>query len=81
MTIQQALHITTRILPGGKIEVASPQLQAGEPVDVFIVRGRTRAPARRSIVGILAEAPGHRLFANAEQVDAYLQEEHDSWDR
>lgn len=79
--MRQALHITTRILPGGKIEIASPDLQPGEPVEVFIVPGQSDEPTRRSALDILAEAPGHRLFENAAHVDAYLREERDSWDR
>jgi len=30
---------------------------------------------------ILAEAPGHLEFQTADEVDAYLQEERDAWDR
>lgn len=77
----QALHVTTEILPGGRIEIASAELHAGESVDVFIVRRELAGAPRRSALDILAEAPGQRLFAHAAQVDAYLQRERDSWDR
>ncbi len=83
--VQEALHITTRILPGGRIDIAAPQLQPGESVDVFILRGYGPAPAampvRRSAVDILADAPAHRLFNDADQVDAYVQQQRNSWDR
>ncbi len=37
--------------------------------------------SRRSVVDILAEAPGHLAFQTAEEVDAYLQEERYGWER
>jgi predicted GTPase len=36
--------------------------------------------AKRSALDILAEAPGHRLFKTAEEVDAFLAEERSSWE-
>ena len=36
---------------------------------------------RRSVVDVLAEVPGQRLFKTAEEVDAYIKEERDGWDR
>ena len=32
--MQKALHIRTTVLPGGKIEFASPELDAGQTVDM-----------------------------------------------
>jgi len=39
------------------------------------------ASSSRSVVDILAEAPGHRLFKTAKEVDDYIKEEKASWDR
>ena len=77
--MQKALHIRTTVQPGGRVEVASPELEAGQSVDVVV----TRSPSnkRRSVVDILAEAPGHRLFKTAKEVDDYIKEERASWDR
>ncbi len=36
---------------------------------------------RRSVVDVLAEVPGQRLFKTAEEVDAYVREERDTWER
>ncbi len=81
--MQETLHIITPILPDGRIDIAAPQLQPGESVDVPILRGHKPAPAsmpvRRSAVDILANAPSHRLFNDADQVDAYMEEQRDSW--
>lgn len=36
---------------------------------------------KRPAADILDEFPGHLLFTTAEEVDAYIREERDSWDR
>ena len=77
--MEKALHIRTTVLPGGKVEVASPELEAGQTVDVVVTR--SSSTERRSVVDILAEAPGHRLFKTGKEVDDYIKEERASWDR
>ena len=77
--MQGALHIRTTVQPGGKVEFASPELEAGQSVDVVVTR--CSSTERRSVVDILAEAPGHRLFKTAKEVDDYINEERSSWDR
>ena len=77
--MQKALHIRTTVQPGGKVEIASPELEAGQSVDVVVTR--SSSTERRSVVDILAEAPGHRLFKTAKEVDDYIKEERASWDR
>ena len=77
--MQKALHIRTTVQPGGKVEFASPELEAGQSVDVVVTR--SSSIERRSVVDILAEAPGHRLFKTGKEVDDYIREERASWDR
>ena len=77
--MQKALHIRTTVLPGGKVEIASPELEAGQSVDVVVTR--SSSTERRSVIDILAEAPGHRLFKTGKEVDDYIKEERESWDR
>ena len=77
--MQKVLHIRTTVQPGGKLEIVSPELEAGQTVDVVVlhesgVRGR-------SVMEILNSAPGRRLFQTAEDVREYLAEEKASWDR
>ncbi|MCY4527487.1 MAG: hypothetical protein OXD46_00440 [Chloroflexi bacterium] len=36
--MQEALHIRTTVLPGGKVEFASPELESGRTVDVVVRR-------------------------------------------
>ena len=77
--MQKALHTRTKVLPGGKVEFASPELEAGESVDVVVTRSSSNE--RRSVVDFLAEAPGGLVFKTAEDVAAYLKEEKESWGR
>ncbi|MCG3130625.1 MAG: hypothetical protein FLDDKLPJ_01391 [Phycisphaerae bacterium] len=73
-------RIRTNVKAGGLIEVLAPDLPAGETVDVTI-RPISHAQGKRSVVDILAECPGGVLFKTAEEVDSYIREERDSWDR
>ena len=77
--MEKALHIRTTVQPGGRVEVASPELEAGQSVDVVVTR--SSSTERRSVIDILAEAPGHRLFKTGKEVDDYIKEERESWDR
>jgi hypothetical protein len=66
--------------PDGKIEISAPELAPGQHVTVTIEP--QQAPVeKRPAIEILRESPGHRLFKTAEEVDAYIREERDSWDR
>ena len=72
--------IETTVLPGGRIEISSPELIPGQRAKVRIMLEDEQKP-KRSVLEILADAPGHRLFNTAEEVDAYIREERDSWER
>ena len=77
--MQKVWNLKTTVLPGGRIEIVDHELPVGESVDV-VVRHPPESP-RRSAVDILAEAPGQRVFKTAEEVESYLKEERESWDR
>lgn len=91
--MQQMLQQQVTVQAGGKVELVCPELKAGEIVDVVVstaldrVRssawqsGDERPRPRRSVLDILNEAPGHLLFKTAQEVDEYIREERDSWDR
>ena len=76
------IRIKTIILPGGKIEVSSPDLIAGQHATV-IVKVEEEQPEKLTIDEHLARANYHggALFKTAEEVDAYIREERDSWER
>ena len=71
--MQKALHIRTTVQPGGKVEFASPELDAGQTVDVVVLHESN--VKGRSIIEILNSGPDRRLFQSAEGVKAYLEEE------
>lgn len=76
-----ARRVTTTVQAGGKIEVRAPDLPLGQPVEVIIRLANGQPSGRRSIVDILAECPGGLLFKTPEDVDAYIREDRDSWER
>lgn len=67
--------------PDGKIEITAPELSPGQRVTVTIEPERVETEAKRHAIDILNEMPGHQLFKTVEEVDAYIREERDSWDR
>ncbi len=77
--MQKALHVRTTVQPGGKVEFASPELEAGQTVDVVVLH--ESSVKGRSIMEVLNSGPERRLFQTAEEVRAYLAEEKASWDR
>jgi hypothetical protein len=51
--MQSALHISTQVLPGKKIEISSPQLPVGEDVEVFIIAPKTSIRSCLSVINSL----------------------------
>ncbi|HEY7349527.1 MAG TPA: hypothetical protein VH599_14520 [Ktedonobacterales bacterium] len=76
-----AVHIKTTVLPGGKIEISAPELPPGKQANVFVVIEDEEPKEKRHVLDILSTVPGHRVFQTAEEVDAYIREERDSWER
>lgn len=79
--MQRALRMTALVQPGGKIEVMDTDLPEGQSVEVIVLLPSPSAVPRRSILDVLAEAPGHLAFQTADEVDAFLREERDAWER
>jgi hypothetical protein len=79
--MQSAVRLSAWVKPGGRLEVANDQLPVGKSVDVIVLFSSPPEAARPSVVDVLAEAPGHLMFQTTEEVDAYLREERDAWDR
>lgn len=77
---QPVLRKKTRVLPGGKIAVSDPNLVVGEAVEVIIILSSDAEAATHSVWDVLHASEGHRAFASAADVDAYLREERASWD-
>ena len=75
----KTLHIRTTVLPGGRVEFVSPELESGQTVEVVVTHESN--VKGRSIMEILNSGPERRLFQTAEEVKAYLAEEKASWNR
>ena len=75
--MQRVLHMRTTVQPGGKVEIASPELEAGQTVDVVVLHEPNAKG--RSVMEILNSGPERRLFQTAEEVKAYLAQEKASW--
>ena len=91
--MQQVLQQQVTVQAGGKVELVCPELKAGEVVDVVVSAavdparssdgqpGNENSRPRRSVLDILNDGPSERLFKTADEVDQYIREERDSWDR
>ncbi len=75
--MNRTLHVTTTVLPGGRIVVEDPELSEGD--EVHVVVQPAASSTRRSATQILADAAGRQSFQTAEEVDDYIREERDSW--
>jgi hypothetical protein len=78
--MQPALHISTKVLPGNKIEISTPELPVGNAVEVFVIIKNTSSRRSSSAIDLLDELPGQRLFKTPEEADKYLQEERSAWE-
>jgi hypothetical protein len=79
--MQSPIHISATVQPGHKIEITDPKLTEGDSVEMLVfVSPREKSP-RPSAISIIESLHGHRLFQSPDEVDRYLQEERDSWDR
>lgn len=78
--MQTALRLTAKVEAGGKIELIDTHLPVGQSVEVIVLLP-TDTPQQHSIKDVLAEAPGHLSFHTAAEVDQYVREERDAWER
>lgn len=76
-----AIQITTTVGPDGTILIRVPELRPGERVTVSVEPEQAQLKAPQHVIDILNDLPGHRLFKTAEEVDEYIREERQSWDR
>jgi hypothetical protein len=80
------IHREAVVGPDGKIEVSAPELQPGQRVSVTIEpEPDSLAPQPRDdslhMIDIIEASSGQRLFKTADEVDEYIRQERDSWDR
>ncbi len=75
------IRVKTVVQPDGTVAVSAPGLAPGQEVTVSIEAEGEAPAAKRRAADILAELPGHLQFHTAEEVDAFIREERDSWER
>jgi len=80
--MQSALRITTKVLPGNKIEieVEIPEAEIGDSVDVYVVLLEKAENKKRSVLEIIEQSRSRHSSRTAEDIDKQLQEERSSWD-
>ncbi len=78
------IQMVTRVLPGNRLEISSPELREGESVEVTI-RPVTSGAQSKPTVGILdlleSFTPSHRTPEEWEEFDRQFRAERDAWDR
>lgn len=76
-------HREAVVGPGGKIEISAPELQPGQRVSITIEPEQPTGSqsTEPTLYDLVKNLPGGLLFKTAEEVDAYMREERDSWDR
>lgn len=80
--MQTALRLETTILPGHRLEVCAPELPDGVKVEVIVVMPAAPSKPRMSMLEFLETLPPRPLlFETPQDVDRYVQEERDSWER
>ena len=79
-TMATEVRVKTVILPGGKIEISTPELIPGRLATVVVTIEDNETIEQPHVIDILKTLTGHRLYQSAEEVDAYIREERDAWE-
>ena len=74
------VRVKTVVLPGGKIEISTPELISGQRATVVVTIEDNETIEQSHVIDILKMLAGHRLYQSAEGVDAYIREERDAWE-
>ena len=77
-TIHKVLRVQTTVRQDGEIQINDPSLHSGDNVEIIVLLPAT--DGQRSVMEILNETPGHRLYKSADEVDAYIAAERATWD-
>ena len=75
----RVIHTRAVVRPDGSIEIRAPELTPGQEVEVTI-EAPAESEEKKNVIEIVKDLPGHLEFQAAEEVDAYIREERDSWD-
>jgi hypothetical protein len=79
--MQSALRITTKVLPGNKIEIQLPEAEIGDNVDVFVIFPEKSGAKRGNIIDLIEQIRSQNSsFRTTEDIDKQLREQRESWD-
>jgi hypothetical protein len=82
--MQSALHITTTIQPGNKIELQIPDGGIGDTVEVFVILAdKATTPAqidRQSILATIDTIHSQQPSRTAAEIEQQIQEARDGWE-
>lgn len=78
--MQSALRITTKVLPGDKVEIQVPSGSEGQEVEVFVVFPPPASINRSSFVAFIEQLQNQHPKRSVEEINHDLMMERNSWD-
>ena len=77
----QTVKAKAIVKPGGFIEVHSDELPEGFTVEVIVLIEEPEEPKKplKELIDFIGAAKGS--FSSVDEIDAYIRQERDSWDR
>ncbi|MGO9596887.1 MAG: hypothetical protein ACLP7Q_02575 [Isosphaeraceae bacterium] len=79
--LRNALHRTTEVQTGHRIEILVPELPEGQQVDVILVPRSPESPPLPSLLEFLDRLPpGPRSARSWDDLERQFQEQRDAWD-
>lgn len=79
INMHSIIQIRTRVLPGNRVEITSPELAEGEIVDITVSKSQG-SPPKRSVLEMIESFPTGRAFKSTQEIDAFLAQERRSWE-
>jgi hypothetical protein len=78
--MQSALHITTTIQAGHKIELQIPDGGIGDTVEVFVILADRLPSKPQSILTMIDTMHSQQPSRTAEEIEQQIQEAHEGWE-
>jgi hypothetical protein len=79
-TMSTEVRVKTVVLPGGKIEISTPELIQGRHATVVVTIEDNETVEQPHVIDLLKPLPGHQIYQSAEEVDACIREEWVAWE-
>ncbi len=79
-TMSTEVRVKTVVLPGGRIEITTPELIPRRRATVVVTIKDNETIEQPHVIDILKTLPGHQLYQSAEEVNANIREEREAWE-